>query len=73
MHGNVAEWTRSTYAAYPYSETDGRNDPSTSGPRVVRGGSWRDRPHRATSSYRLPYEPYQRVVNVGFRVVCVEE
>ncbi len=59
MHGNVAEWTRSAYA-------DGDR-------RVVRGGSWRDRPHRATSSYRLAYEPYQRVFNVGFRVVCTDK
>jgi len=42
--------------------------PSTS--KVVRGGSWRDRPVRATSSYRLSYPLYQRVYNVGFRVVC---
>jgi formylglycine-generating enzyme required for sulfatase activity len=36
----------------------------------VRGGSWRDRPYRATSSFRLGYEPFQKVYNVGFRVVC---
>lgn len=73
MHGNVAEWTRSAYVVYPYVEDDGRNDLTADGRRVVRGGSWRDRPHRATSSYRLAYEPYQRVFNVGFRVVCVVE
>jgi formylglycine-generating enzyme required for sulfatase activity len=56
MHGNVAEWTRSSYAP----------DDSK---RVVRGGSWRDRPHRATASFRLGYRPYQRVYNVGFRVM----
>jgi len=37
---------------------------------VVRGGSWYDRPKRATSSYRLAYAPYARVFNVGFRIVA---
>ena len=70
MHGNVAEWTRTTYRPYPYRTDDGRNDPAAGGRKVVRGGSWRDRPRRATSSFRLSYLPYQRVYNVGFRVVC---
>jgi formylglycine-generating enzyme required for sulfatase activity len=38
----------------------------------VRGGSWRDKPQNATSSYRLMYAPYQRVYNVGFRVIIEE-
>ena len=37
---------------------------------VVRGGSWRDRPRRCRAAFRLAYRPYQRVFNVGFRVVC---
>lgn len=41
-------------------------------PKVARGGSWRGRPARATASYRLGYETYQRVYNVGFRVVMEE-
>ncbi len=69
MHGNVAEWTRTTFGPYPYSEDDGRNDLSNLGEKVVRGGSWRDRPKRARSAFRLPYRTYQRVFNVGFRVV----
>jgi len=69
MHGNVWEWTRSACMAYPYIENDARNrtdDPDTD--RVVRGGSWRDRPSRATADFRLPYRPFQKVFNVGFRV-----
>jgi hypothetical protein len=27
-------------------------------------------PARGTASYRLAYEPWQHVYNVGFRVVC---
>jgi formylglycine-generating enzyme required for sulfatase activity len=68
MHGNVAEWTRSDYTAYPYRASDGRND---GGPaeKVVRGGSWHDRMYRASSSYRLGFPTWQRVYHVGFRIV----
>jgi len=54
MHGNAAEWTSS----------------DTGGLKVVRGGSFYDRPRRARSGFRLAYPPWQRVFNVGFRVVC---
>lgn len=60
MHGNVTEWTRSEYHASP----DGR--------KVVRGGSWRDRPQRCRSAFRLAYPAWQGVYNVGFRVICSE-
>ena len=71
MHGNAWEWTRSAYRAYPYNETDGRNGLELAGEeRVVRGGSWYDRPKRATSSYRLSYPAWERVFNVGFRIIC---
>jgi formylglycine-generating enzyme required for sulfatase activity len=72
MHGNVWEWTRSAYRPYPYRE-DGRSDPAAEGLRVVRGGSWYDRPKRCTSSFRLAYEPYEPVYNVGFRVIMQDE
>jgi formylglycine-generating enzyme required for sulfatase activity len=54
MHGNAAEWTRSSYDASR---------------KVVRGGSWYTRPLRGTSSYRWGYLPRQRVYDVGFRVI----
>ncbi len=73
VHGNVAEWTRSLYRPYPYDDEDGRNDPAAPGRRVVRGGSWYDRPQRSTSAFRLAYAPYQNVFNVGFRVVMEED
>jgi formylglycine-generating enzyme required for sulfatase activity len=60
MVGNVWEWTR--------SEADGGAGASRR--MIVRGGSWRDRPHRATLSSRLDYRPYHQVFNVGFRVVA---
>jgi formylglycine-generating enzyme required for sulfatase activity len=69
MHGNVAEWTLSTYRPYPFVAADGRDDATAPGKKVVRGGSWFDRPKRARASYRLAYDPWQPVYNVGFRVV----
>jgi formylglycine-generating enzyme required for sulfatase activity len=72
MHGGVAEWTRSDYTVYPYIADDGRNDGDLDTLKSVRGGSWRDRPEQARSGYRLGYEPWQRVYNVGFRVVLEE-
>lgn len=72
MHGNVAEWTRSVYAPYPYVDGDGRNSGQGGVKRVARGGSWYERPERASSSYRVAYEDYQKVFSVGFRVVCEE-
>ena len=44
MHGNAAEWTRSAYRSYPYRTGDGRDDPAADGSKVVRGGSFHDRP-----------------------------
>ena len=75
MHGNVWEWTLSKYKPYPYNNFDRRNDTVNKdvSTRVVRGGSWYDRPYRATSSYRLCYRDYQKVFNVGFRVVMSED
>jgi len=72
MHGNVAEWTRSAYKPYPYRDSDGREDLEKTERRVVRGGSWYDRPMRATSSFRVAYPQWQRVFNTGFRVIVEE-
>jgi formylglycine-generating enzyme required for sulfatase activity len=66
MHGNVAEWTRSTYRSYPL--IDGEDD--CVGRKVVRGGSWLDRPRRARSAFRMHFERSQAIHDVGFRVVC---
>ncbi|MBI5688190.1 MAG: SUMF1/EgtB/PvdO family nonheme iron enzyme [Verrucomicrobia bacterium] len=54
MHGNAAEWTCS-------DNLDGK---------VVRGGSFFDAPKHCRSASRVSYPSWQRVFNVGFRVVC---
>ena len=71
MHGNVAEWTRTAYRPYPYDPGDGRDDPTPAGKKVIRGGSWRDRPPLCRSASRWRYPSWQKVYNVGFRVACV--
>ncbi len=78
MHGNAAEWTRTAYrvARLPsqwYGASHGpyeRDDPDAEGEKVVRGGSFFDPPKRCRSAFRLAYPAWQRVFNVGFRVVC---
>ena len=74
MHGNVAEWTRSDYrtGAAPRSPERSSHQPFCIGRKVVRGGSWDDRPKRCRSASRFGYPPDQAVFNVGFRVVCEE-
>jgi len=72
MHGNVAEWTSSAYRSRPQNpasaKTVARDDF-----RVVRGGSWEDRPKLGRSSYRWRYPAWQRVFDVGFRVVVLDD
>ena len=67
--GNVSEWTRSSYRPYPYREDDSRNDEASPERKVARGGSWADRPADAGSSVRRVYQPWQKVYDVGFRVI----
>lgn len=67
MHGNLQEWTRSTYAPYPYSE---KVQSTIERKHVVaRGGSWLDRPKDATATARRTYLPWQKVNGVGIRLI----
>lgn len=69
MHGNVAEWTLSSYQSYPSPTSPKQGTATANEYRVVRGGSWRDLPAHATSSHRTRYLHWQRVYNVGIRLV----
>ncbi|MFZ5832176.1 MAG: SUMF1/EgtB/PvdO family nonheme iron enzyme [Planctomycetota bacterium] len=71
MHGNAAEWTRATYTPAPGEGDEARYD-APDARRVVRGGSFTDRPERCRSSFRLEFPRWQKVYNVGFRVVVEE-
>lgn len=57
MHGNVAEWTATSAGGDRY---------------IVCGGSWCDRPALAHAGRTVDYPQWQRMHNVGFRVVCEE-
>jgi formylglycine-generating enzyme required for sulfatase activity len=57
VHGNVWEWTADRLP-------DGR--------ACARGGSWWKRPKYATFASRITYPPWQRVYDVGFRVLLEE-
>jgi formylglycine-generating enzyme required for sulfatase activity len=77
MHGNVAEWTGTDYAPYPAPGAAKKDSPLPDPARamtgkVVRGGSWHDRPYRAASGFRLAYPEWQHPYDVGFRIVVEE-
>jgi len=73
MHGNAAEWTRSAYRPGAPLTTEGFDAPDATGEKVVRGGSFFDPPKRCRSTWRIGYPVWQRVFNVGFRVICEED
>ena len=75
--GNVWEWCSTIWGhnwqsldyPYPYKASDGREDLEGSAARVMRGGSWFDRPEEAHPSQRARYLPGSRGSNIGFRLV----
>lgn len=69
MAGNVWEWTNSAVAHFPYKPDDGREDPGTDKPRVIRGGSWRSYPTQVRAASRVGLVAGDRRDDVGFRVV----
>ena len=75
MAGNVAEWTADWYGATYYSQAGNNQNPT--GPisginRVVRGGSFADRPFFARSVQRTDRAPDQRLPFIGFRCASDE-
>jgi formylglycine-generating enzyme required for sulfatase activity len=69
MHGNAAEWTGTPRSG----DADSAVDPAAPGRgerMIVRGGSFFDRPERAANDALQDYHAWQRVFNVGFRIVA---
>jgi formylglycine-generating enzyme required for sulfatase activity len=70
MYGNVWEWCLSLFRAYPYSETDGRNNlADKQGKRVLRGGSIYEEAIASRSASRTLDEPGYSRGDGGFRIV----
>jgi formylglycine-generating enzyme required for sulfatase activity len=69
MAGNVWEWCSSPCKEYPYSGTDGREDSTDSGLRVVRGGGWRGSGSFCRAAFRGDFYPEDCFDFFGFRCV----
>ena len=67
MAGNVFEWTSSLYKPYPYNATDGREDLTGNGSRVIRGGAWSEGPNDQQVFYRSWIGPDLSESAIGFR------
>jgi len=73
MAGNVFEWTSSLYKPYPYRSDDGREDPTSHGARVNRGGSWAHGPWYARVTFRATANHiYRWNSDLGFRCASSE-
>jgi len=73
MLGNVWEWCQDSYASYDETPTDSSvygslGDGKT---KLLRGGSWNDRPSDVRSALRFRIEPGNQNDYIGFRVVVV--
>jgi formylglycine-generating enzyme required for sulfatase activity/GTP:adenosylcobinamide-phosphate guanylyltransferase len=69
MAGNVWEWTNSIFQGYPYRQDDGREDPNSPMPRVLRGGSFLNTYSSARCASRSSALPETCISYYGFRVV----
>lgn len=65
--GNVWEWVSSLAQGYPYSATDGRENPTPMGKRIMRGGSWFDTPASLRTADRYEFDQTYTGLNTGFR------
>lgn len=68
MLGNVWEWCSSLHKPYPYIATDGREDPSALGLRVLRGGSYADPAEWFDATARHDDRPGRRLQWYGVRL-----
>ena len=71
LAGNAMEWTADYYRPEPpqASSTVNPHGPDGGAMRVLRGGSWRQPPFFARTSYREAATPETRSSEIGFRCV----
>ena len=71
IHGNASEWTLDCYNShYDGAPEDGRaRGTGNCTRRVVRGGSWKDKPLDIRSARRHANVPDERSSKIGFRVM----
>ena len=71
MAGSLAEWTASLFKPYPYSADDGREDQTSPGERVTRGGDYvfDTEPDKLTGFFRNGFSraPQNGHRHIGFR------
>lgn len=71
MSGNVWEWTRSPYQAYPYDESDDREGLDSDALWVMRGGAFNDTERNVRTAIRGGADPGVRRPFIGFRLVMI--
>lgn len=69
MSGNVWEWTRSPYQAYPYDESNDREGLDADALWVMRGGAFNDTERNVRTAIRGGADPGVRRSFIGFRLV----
>ncbi|MCC5876943.1 MAG: formylglycine-generating enzyme family protein [Candidatus Sumerlaeia bacterium] len=74
MHGNVHEWCLDHYREYPGGEQVDwfQHVPNAEKTRVIRGGSWQNRPEFIRSAARLFSPEFSRSASLGFRIVVTD-
>ena len=70
MHGNVSEWVRDCWNAnHEGGPTDGTaRETGDCSARVLRGGSWGDKPNKDRAATRWGRYAYRKYSDLGFRI-----